>query len=92
MKYNSLFDLYKAFPDEEACVKQLAELRWPGGIVCPHCGHTRKIQRIARDNIYKCADCKDKITVRSCSYKHNVSIHQWVKTHIYGVNIMRGEG
>jgi len=64
MKYNSLFDLYKAFPDEEACAKHLEELRWPSGIVCPHCGRTRKFHRITRGNIYKCADCEKEFSVR----------------------------
>ena len=40
-KYNerSLIEFQKAFPDNEACAKHLAEQRWQNGYVCPHCGH-----------------------------------------------------
>jgi len=30
--------LLKWFPDDEACLDYLAELRWPQGFVCPACG------------------------------------------------------
>ena len=46
MKYDSLLELIKAFPDEETCVKHLENLRWPKGIVCPCCGSTRKIYKV----------------------------------------------
>src|SRR5256885_1187371 len=63
-KYNSLIALLKAFPNEETCVRHLEWLRWPEGIVCPLCGSTRKIYRVARDYGYKCSDCKKTFSVR----------------------------
>jgi len=64
MKYNSLFALMEAFPDEESCVRHLEKLRWPKGIVCPRCGSSRKIYRVARSYIYKCSDCRNQFSVR----------------------------
>ena len=29
------------FPDEAACARHLAAMRWPDGFVCPACGHDR---------------------------------------------------
>ncbi len=63
--YESLFDLLEAFPDEEACIKHLERIRWPDGvIVCGHCGSSRKIHRVTRGHLYKCADCKKQFSVR----------------------------
>jgi len=64
MNYNSLLSLLKAFPDEETCIAHLEKLRWPTGIICPCCGSCRKIHRVTRANIYKCADCTKQFSVR----------------------------
>ena len=64
MRYDSMFALMEAFPNEEACILHLEKLRWPKGIVCPNCGSTRKIHRIERGHVYKCADCSKQFSVR----------------------------
>ena len=64
MNYKSLYAMMKAFPNEEACVKHLENLRWPSGVVCPLCGSNRKIYRLKRGNAYKCADCENTFSVR----------------------------
>jgi len=64
MKYDSLLALLKAFPDEKTCVQHLETLRWPTGIICPVCGSSRKIYRLNRGYIYKCADCWNEFSVR----------------------------
>lgn len=64
MKYNSLLAMMESFPDEESCILHLEALRWPMGIVCPCCGSTRKIYRVKRNHIYKCADCGNQFSVR----------------------------
>ncbi len=35
----SIFEFQKRFPDEGACVRYLAGLKWPGGHSCKKCGH-----------------------------------------------------
>ena len=62
--YNNVLGLLKAFPDEAACAKHLEGLRWPDGIVCPLCSSSRKIHRLSRPAIYKCADCRKQFSVR----------------------------
>ena len=62
--YNNVLGLLKAFPDEAACAKHLEELRWPTGITCPLCQSSRKIHRLTRPGIYKCADCKKQFSIR----------------------------
>ncbi len=36
--HKNLIALLEAFPDEKSCVEHLEAIRWPCGIVCPHCG------------------------------------------------------
>ena len=63
-EYNSLYELLQAFPTEESCIEHLEVLRWPHGVICPHCGSSRKIYRLTRGYKYKCADCEKDFSVR----------------------------
>lgn len=63
-KYKSLVDLMEVFSDEDTCIKHLEGLRWPKGVICPCCGSSRKIYGVARNNTYKCADCRKQFSVR----------------------------
>ena len=62
--YNNVIGLLKAFPDEAACARHLEQLRWPDGITCPLCESSRKIYRLSRPGIYKCADCGKQFSIR----------------------------
>ena len=63
-QYNSLYELLETFPTEESCIEHLEALRWPRGVICPHCGSSRKIYRLTRGHKYKCADCEKDFSVR----------------------------
>lgn len=56
------------FPDDQACLDYLIELRWPGGFRCPACGgeeawHTSKDQ-------WKCQACGRKTSVTAGTIFH----------------------
>lgn len=60
-----MIGLLKHFPDEAVCARHLEQLRWPDGkVVCQWCESTRKIHRLSRPGIYKCADCRKEFSVR----------------------------
>jgi len=50
--FSSIFDLLKAFPDEQSCIDHLENLRWAGNVVSPF-DETSKIYKCA-GNKYKC--------------------------------------
>ncbi len=59
----NLFSLAKAFPDEDAALDYWIKTRWPNGVVCVGCGHS-KIYRIVTPNksgknirLFECAAC-----------------------------------
>ena len=55
----SLPEFQKVFPDDDACAKYLAALRWPSGFVCPDCGWTGAPYRFkARPSVLRCRQCK----------------------------------
>lgn len=64
MSYKSLYEMSETFTTEKDCIDHLEKLRWPKGIICPLCGSSWKIYHVARDNGYKCADCKKAFSVR----------------------------
>lgn len=64
--YMSIPEFYREFPDEETCKDFIVQERWNGNPVCPHCGHD-KVYEIAGGMSYKCANCKERFSVRTGS-------------------------
>lgn len=64
--FKSLSDLVKAFPTEKACVDHLRAIRWPDGIVCPHCGTIGEHYELSNLG-FKCMEkeCHKKFSVRN---------------------------
>lgn len=50
--FNSLIDLFKAFPDEQSCIDHLEQLRWNGFVVSPF-DPTSKVYK-CKDNKFRC--------------------------------------
>ena len=63
-KFNNFVDFGKRFPDEQSCREYLAQARWNGKPVCPHCKHSDKIYRINDGKLYRCSKCMKQFTVR----------------------------
>lgn len=64
--YMSIPEFYREFPDEETCKDFIVQERWNGNPVCPHCGHD-KVYEISGGMSYKCANCKERFSVRTGS-------------------------
>ena len=37
----SAYEFFKCFPNEASAIKYIEGLRWPDGIICPHCDSER---------------------------------------------------
>lgn len=61
--FNSLFDLFEAFPDEQSCIDHLRSIRWRDGEFCPHCGGMR-IYHFSDRKTFKCGDCRQRFSVK----------------------------
>ncbi|WP_165321982.1 IS1595 family transposase [Rhizorhabdus phycosphaerae] len=61
--FNSLIQMMKAIPDEQAAVEHFAAIRWKHGAFCPHCGST-KVYRFSDRRTHKCGDCRKRFSIK----------------------------
>lgn len=72
------------FHDPDKAREYLEALRWPNGLICPHCGSDRKAWGLSgkshRPGLYRCADCKDQftVTVGTVFHRSKVPLNKWI--------------
>ncbi len=72
------------YSNEEAARKHLEAIRWPDGVICPHCGSTDGARELGGESMgpgwYYCEDCQDKFTVRTGTVyeRSHVPLHKWL--------------
>ena len=54
------------FQDADKAREYLEALRWPDGVICPHCGvigeHYKLQGKSTRPGLWKCKDCRNEAT------------------------------
>ncbi len=72
-KFKSLtiFEFQQQFPNEDACLDYLTDLKWKDGFVCPKCGHTNYC-RGKRDHDRQCTSCHRSTSPTSGTLFHKV--------------------
>ncbi len=72
------------YSNEEAARKHLEAIRWPDGVICPHCGSVDGARPLGGESMgpgwYYCEACKDKFTVRTGAVyeRSHVPLHKWL--------------
>lgn len=56
-KPQTIAQFFKQFPDDEACLQHLFEIRFGQGFECPSCGRASKWFRIKAERAYSCQFC-----------------------------------
>jgi transposase-like protein len=73
------------FQDANIAREYLEALRWPNGVVCPHCGcvgqHYKLAGKAHRAGLYKCSDCREQftVTVGTLFADSKVPLHKWLQ-------------
>lgn len=73
------------FHDADKAREYLEVLRWPNGVICPHCGvigdHYKLQGAKSPKGLYKCAACSDKftVTVGTVFERSKVGLHIWLQ-------------
>ncbi len=73
------------FQDADAARAYLENLRWAGGVVCPHCGviggHYQLQGKSTRPGVYKCGACSDQftVTVGTVFERSKIKLHIWLQ-------------
>jgi transposase-like protein len=62
-QFNSLLELFEAFPDEQVCLNRLRSIRWKDGAFCPYCGGAR-IYHFSDRRTHKCGDCRQRFSIK----------------------------
>lgn len=74
-----LLDFVTRFGSEEQCIEHLAELRWPGGYVCPQCGGREAWRLKARPRTYECTAChhQESVTSGTIFHRTRTALPKW---------------
>jgi transposase-like protein len=78
LKNMDIMKLMDKFHSEDACREVLENLRWPDGVVCPHC-QSKSISRIYDYNILECNSCRYQFSVKSGTIFHDshLPLRKW---------------
>jgi len=77
----STFQLFQAFPNEEAARLYLESRLWPDGVLCPNCKSGERITTRKRVGFYRCNACGSfDFTVRTGTIfeRSKVPLHKWL--------------
>lgn len=64
----NLIEIFRRFPDQQACIDHLEGIRFKNGAYCPLCGSTENVKRKKENNLvgrWNCHDCKKSFNVLS---------------------------
>lgn len=75
--FNSLFELFEAFPTEQSCIEHLEQLRWNGNVVSPF--DTSSVVYKCKDNKYRCKNTGKYFNVKTNTLfdSSKVSLRKW---------------
>ena len=77
----SLIDIFIRFPDQEACIEHLEDIRFSDFPYCPHCGGMKVARKEEPGRIgrWNCHDCKSSFNVLSGTVfeKTRVPLQKW---------------
>ena len=89
----NLLGATRYFADPDVCVDFMAAMRWPNGVVCPHCGSERSSYLKSR-RIWKClnADCYRQFSVKTQSVFEDspIALDKWLTAVWMVVNCRNG--
>jgi transposase-like protein len=89
----NLIDAVRYFSDPDRCLKLLAGLRWPNGVVCPYCG-SKEVSFLKTRRLWKCKNDHAKrqfsIKVGSIFEDSPLPLDKWLVTMWLIVNCKNG--
>ena len=75
----SSVEFFQEIPDEHAATEYIERLRWPNGVICPHC-ESESTSRQPDYRFHRCLECGKRFTVRTGTIYHRpyVPLHKWL--------------
>jgi hypothetical protein len=69
----TVLEFQDQYPDEDACWNALRQVRWPGGFLCPRCGH-RESSFISTRRLEQCRGCRYQCSVTAGTIFHRTKV------------------
>jgi transposase-like protein len=89
----SLLQATRYFSDPDVCVEFVAAMRWPDGVICPHCDGV-KVSYLKTRRIWKCMakECHKQFSVKTFSIFEDspISLDKWLVSVWLVVNCKNG--
>jgi transposase-like protein len=87
----TLLEAVRFFTDLDICTQFMAAVRWPDGVVCPHCTATRNSFNKAR-RYWQCKDCRKQFTIKTGSVMEDspIGLDKWLPAIWMIVNAKNG--
>jgi len=72
-------DFDRRFPNEAACARHLAKLRWPDGFTCPACGACKGWELDTKPFTWECAGChrQTSVTAGTVMHRSKLPLRTW---------------
>jgi transposase-like protein len=74
----NLIQIFQKYPNQEACIKHLEEIRWSGKPTCPYCNSSKSHQNKG-ENRHFCHNCKTSysVTVGTIFHDTKLPLQKW---------------
>ncbi len=87
----SLLGATRYFANKDACIEFVSAMRWPSGVLCPHCGG-REYSFLTTRRIWKCKGCRKQFSVKTGSVFEDspIPLDKWLLAVWLVVNCKNG--
>lgn len=88
----NIMEIMQRFPDQEACISHLEQIRWDGQPECPHC-HSKYVSRKRTEpGRWRCKDCKASFRVTCGTIFHGtkIELQKWFLVIVMMTNAKKG--
>ena len=87
----NIIQVFKQFPNQEACIKHLEQKRWPQKVTCAYCGSDNTYP-LAKELRHHCNGCKKSfsVTVNTIFHDTRVPLQKWFLAISLIINAKKG--
>src|ERR1041384_2614599 len=91
----TLLEAVRFFTDIDCCTEFMAMIRWPEGVVCPHCNHNDcKFMKVGKRRVWQCNSkaCRRQFTIKTGSVMEDspIGLDKWLPAIWMIVNAKNG--
>lgn len=87
----NITEIFKRFPEQKDCIKQLEKARWIDGPECPYC-FSNKVSSYEKESRYHCNSCNTSfsVTVNTIFHDTKVPLQKWFLAITLILNAKKG--